>query len=163
MSNAQHIRARLTARRKEDGVLLVEIAGDWLDRKGLPDVAAVEKELADSGVKAVEFAAKDLGRWDSALLVRILAVNELCAKAKIEFRTATLPDGLAKLIALAQAVPEKTDAARKVTQTPFLQREVSRNLKLRYTPHLRFVYDESVAEGDKIERLLKEIRDKENR
>jgi phospholipid/cholesterol/gamma-HCH transport system permease protein len=122
MSNAQHIPARLTARRKEAGVLLVEIAGDWLDRKGLPDVAAVEKELADSGVKAVEFAAKDLGRWDSALLVRILAVNELCAKAKIEFRTATLPDGLAKLIALAQAVPEKTDAARKVTQTPFLQR-----------------------------------------
>ncbi len=43
----------------------------------------------------------------------------------------------------------------------FLQREVSRSLKLRHTPHLRFVYDESVAEGDKIERLLKEIREKE--
>jgi ribosome-binding factor A len=40
----------------------------------------------------------------------------------------------------------------------FLQREVSRNLKLRYTPHLRFVYDESVARGDRIERLLKEAK-----
>jgi ribosome-binding factor A len=40
----------------------------------------------------------------------------------------------------------------------YLQREVSRNLKLRYTPHLRFVYDESVARGDRIERLLKEAR-----
>ncbi len=43
----------------------------------------------------------------------------------------------------------------------FLQREVSRSLKLRHTPHLRFVYDESIAEGDKIERLLKEVREKE--
>ncbi len=43
----------------------------------------------------------------------------------------------------------------------FLQREVSRNLKLRWTPHLRFVYDESVERGDRIERLLKEARAKD--
>ena len=43
----------------------------------------------------------------------------------------------------------------------FLQREVSRNLRLRYTPHLRFVYDESVARGDRIERLLKEAKAKD--
>src|SRR5690242_3593523 len=40
----------------------------------------------------------------------------------------------------------------------YLQREVARSLKLRYTPHLRFVYDESVARGDRIERLLKEAK-----
>jgi len=40
----------------------------------------------------------------------------------------------------------------------WLQREVSRNLKLRHTPHLRFVYDPSVERGDRIERLLKEAR-----
>jgi ribosome-binding factor A len=40
----------------------------------------------------------------------------------------------------------------------WLQREVSRNLRLRHTPHLRFVYDESVARGDRIERLLREAR-----
>ena len=43
----------------------------------------------------------------------------------------------------------------------FLQREVSRNLKLRWTPHLRFVYDESVERGDRIERLLKEAKEKD--
>lgn len=43
----------------------------------------------------------------------------------------------------------------------YLQREVARNLKLRYTPHLRFVYDESVERGDRIERLLKEARKKD--
>ncbi len=40
----------------------------------------------------------------------------------------------------------------------FLQREVARNLKLRWTPHLRFVYDESVARGDRIERLLRQAK-----
>lgn len=43
----------------------------------------------------------------------------------------------------------------------YLQREVARNLKLRHTPHLRFVYDESVERGDRIERLLKEAREKD--
>jgi len=63
-----------------------------------------------------------LGPWDSALMVRILALNDLCTKAKVEFRATTLPRGLAKLIALSQAVPEKTDAARKITTPSFLQR-----------------------------------------
>ncbi len=122
MTNPGYIPARLTARRKEDAVLLVEIAGDWLDRTGLPDVSAVEQELAAGGVKALEFETKALGRWDSALMVRILAFNDLCAKAQVEFRAKTLPNGLAKLIVLSQAVPEKTDAARKETIPSFLQR-----------------------------------------
>ena len=40
----------------------------------------------------------------------------------------------------------------------FLQRQAARNLGLRYTPHLRFVYDESVERGDRIDRLLREAR-----
>jgi phospholipid/cholesterol/gamma-HCH transport system permease protein len=122
MSNPEHIPARLTVRRKEDGVLLVEIAGDWLDRTGLPDVSAVEQELAGSRVNAMEVDAQGLGRWDSALMVRILALNDLCARGKVEFRAKTLPVGLAKLIALSQAVPEKAGAARQEVKTPFLQR-----------------------------------------
>ena len=43
----------------------------------------------------------------------------------------------------------------------YLQREVAQRIHLRYTPHLRFAYDASVAEGDKIERLHKEVKDKE--
>jgi ribosome-binding factor A len=44
---------------------------------------------------------------------------------------------------------------------PFLQREVGKSLRLRNVPHLRFVYDQSVGEGDKIERLLREVKEKE--
>jgi phospholipid/cholesterol/gamma-HCH transport system permease protein len=122
MSDPQHPLARLAARRKEDGVILVEIAGDWLDRSSLPDISAVEAEPSEGTVKALEFDASALGRWDSALMVRILAIHDLCAKAKIEFRASNLPGGLARLIALSQAVPEKTDVARSQTTPSFLQR-----------------------------------------
>jgi ribosome-binding factor A len=43
----------------------------------------------------------------------------------------------------------------------FLKREVSRAIGLRWVPNLHFRYDPSVAEGDKIERLLKEVKEKE--
>ena len=101
---------------------VVEIAGDWLDRAHLPEVAPLEKGLAGGGVRAVEFQAKALGRWDSALMVRILAIDDLCVQEHIEFRANTLPEGLAKLIALALAVPEKADAARRDAKSTFLQR-----------------------------------------
>ncbi len=113
---------RLAARRGEGGVAIVDIAGDWLGRAALPDVGPLEKELAAGGVSALEFEAKQLGRWDSALMARILAIDDLCAKANVEFRANTLPDGLAKLIALAEAVPEKKDAAREDATKTFLQR-----------------------------------------
>ena len=122
MSNPDPTPARLAVQRNEGGVLLVELAGDWLDRAGLPDVSAVEQELAGGGVNALEFEAKALGRWDSALMVRILALHDLCAKGRVEFHAKTLPAGLAKLIALSQAVPEKADAARKQVEPSFLQR-----------------------------------------
>jgi len=55
-------------------------------------------------------------------MVRILAIRDLCAKAKVEFRSQTLPEGLAQLIALSQSVPEKSAAARKPLKLSFLQR-----------------------------------------
>jgi len=118
---SEDIPPRLAARRGEPGVVVVEIAGDWLGRTALPDVGPLEKELAAGGVSALEFEAKQLGRWDSALMARILAIDDLCAKANVEFRAKTLPGGLAKLIALAEAVPEKKDAAREDAKETFLQ------------------------------------------
>ncbi len=113
---------RLAARRGQAGVVIVDIAGDWLGRKTLPDVGPLEKELAAGGVSALEFAAHELGRWDSALMARVLTIDDLCARANVEFRAKTLPHGLAQLIALADAVPEKKDAAREGAKKTFLQR-----------------------------------------
>jgi ribosome-binding factor A len=56
-----------------------------------------------------------------------------------------------------QAERDKTLEGLRAAAT-FLQREVARSIGLRHTPHLRIVYDESVARGDRIDRLLREAR-----
>jgi ribosome-binding factor A len=43
----------------------------------------------------------------------------------------------------------------------FVRREVTKRVKLRVSPEVFFTFDPSLDEGDKIERLLKEVRNKE--
>jgi len=40
---------------------------------------------------------------------------------------------------------------------PFLRRQLGSRLRLKRTPELRFVYDESIAGQDRIERILSEL------
>ena len=61
------------------------------------------------------------------------------------------------------------EATRKKTleglqaATGYIQREAARAIGLRWVPHMRFVWDPSIEEGDKIERLLKEAKEKDGR
>ena len=43
----------------------------------------------------------------------------------------------------------------------FVRREVTARVKLRVSPEVFFVFDGSVQEGDKIDRLLREVKAKE--
>lgn len=43
----------------------------------------------------------------------------------------------------------------------FVRREVSARVKLRFAPEIYFSFDESIGEGDKIDRLLREVKEKE--
>jgi ribosome-binding factor A len=52
----------------------------------------------------------------------------------------------------------RTSEGLKAAAT-YLQAEASRALRLRSTPHLRFVYDESIERGDRIDRLLRGVKD----
>jgi ribosome-binding factor A len=60
-----------------------------------------------------------------------------------------------------------TDQAREETQRGldaakgYVRREITSQLKLRYSPEIFFSFDESVSEGDKIDRLLREVKAKE--
>ncbi|MBC7325973.1 MAG: 30S ribosome-binding factor RbfA [Moorella sp. (in: Bacteria)] len=60
------------------------------------------------------------------------------------------------------------DAARKkealeglARATSFVRREVGRRLRLRHTPEIAFKFDASIEHGDHINRLLTQIREKE--
>jgi phospholipid/cholesterol/gamma-HCH transport system permease protein len=111
-------------RQERDGLLQLRLAGDWIARTGLPAVTPIESAVANGNgpVKVMEFETADLGRWNSGLITFVLKCYELCQRNNIEFRRQTLPFGVAKLIELSQAVPEKKDAARHAVTPPFFQR-----------------------------------------
>jgi ribosome-binding factor A len=41
--------------------------------------------------------------------------------------------------------------------TPFLRRQIGHRLRLKRVPELEFLFDESIEQGDRIERILQEI------
>lgn len=41
--------------------------------------------------------------------------------------------------------------------TPFLRRQVGRRLRLKHVPELQFLYDESIEQQDRIERIIQDI------
>jgi ribosome-binding factor A len=43
----------------------------------------------------------------------------------------------------------------------FIRREVSARVQLRVSPEIHFAFDTSISEGDKIDRLLREVKEKE--
>ena len=57
---------------------------------------------------------------------------------------------------------EKAETAKGLEAAKgFVRREVTSRVKLRVSPEVFFTFDESIGEGDKIERLLKQVKDKE--
>jgi phospholipid/cholesterol/gamma-HCH transport system permease protein len=70
----------------------------------------------------MEFDAVALGRWNSGLMTLVVKCWELCQRQGIEFRAETLPGGVAALLRLSQAVPEKKDAARQRIRSSVLRR-----------------------------------------
>jgi ribosome-binding factor A len=52
----------------------------------------------------------------------------------------------------------RRDTARALARaTPFLRRQVGGRLRLKRVPQLEFFFDESIARGDRIERILNDI------
>lgn len=67
---------------------------------------------------------------------------------------------LAKVFFVRMGESECSDDTKEGLRSAagFLRRELGKKVQLRYVPELMFVYDESFAYGDRIERLLAEVR-----
>ena len=103
--------ASLAARHGPDGTLVIRLAGHWSLRAGLPSTRSVEEALARAPKPAaVAFDAKDLAAWDSAAVTIVERIAQLCARAGVQVRRDELPEGLKRILALADAVPEKEGA-----------------------------------------------------
>ena len=106
-----------------DFTLKVQLRGSWRLRVGLPSAALVEHELESARqVRDIAFDTRELTSWDSSVLTFLVEVSELCRQRSIPMNREGLPVGVQKLLALAEAVPERKGARREVTEAPFLER-----------------------------------------
>ena len=106
-----------------DGSLVIRLIGPWRLTSSLPDVDPLVRELDVLQPSAVvAFDSSEMTQWDSALLTSIGQLLELCRKRQLEVDRSGLPEGVRRMLSLAEAVPEKTDARKAEEDAPFLER-----------------------------------------
>ena len=95
------------------GFLLIRLSGSWnLDQK-IPDLSDLKNRIPDRrSTEEIRFDTKDLSGWDSSLLSLLMDIHQLAQAESIRFNPQGLPEGVAHLMAIATAVPEKKDAGR---------------------------------------------------
>ena len=101
------------------GGLCMRIAGPWRLRAGLPPATEIERVLQAGPVRRVTFEAAELTAWDSSLVTFLVQALEACRRRGVDVDRGGLPDGIQRLLALAEAVPER-QGARGATARPSL-------------------------------------------
>jgi phospholipid/cholesterol/gamma-HCH transport system permease protein len=103
-----------------DGAVL-EFGGTWLSQRGLPEPAATLGELRAAAVRHLAFDAHQITTWDSGLVTFVLNVLGETATWGVAVDRAGLPPGVRRLIAMAEAVPER-QTGRTGARPPWLAR-----------------------------------------
>ena len=105
--------------RGSDGALEVRLGGPWRLAGGIPalDPVRAALERTPPPPRAVVDAAAVDG-WDSALVAFVSEIDQLCRTRGVACERRGLPDGAQRLLALAEAVPDRVGT--KPTTRPSL-------------------------------------------
>jgi len=113
----------LTLDRGADDTLTVRLAGGWRLQGGILSDAEVERALATAPPpRRLAFDARGLGRWDTSLVVVLDRLLAHCERQGVAVERSGLPEGVQRLLALAEAVPEKVGARRETMEASILER-----------------------------------------
>jgi phospholipid/cholesterol/gamma-HCH transport system permease protein len=97
------------------------LSGDWKLGGDLPGADMVRQRLEGRpAVRNLVFDTRELTSWDSGLLTFLMNLGALCSRQKILLNRDGLPQGARRLLELALAVPEKTDARQAEERVKFL-------------------------------------------
>jgi phospholipid/cholesterol/gamma-HCH transport system permease protein len=116
--------AKLQLERNEGGkTLSIELAGAWLLEGGAPNFDAVLPLLAEEPqpTRAV-YETSELGEWDSSAISFLVQTSQQLRTRGIFEDRSGLPSGLQRLVALAQAVPERAGARTTAQRERLLAR-----------------------------------------
>src|SRR5215472_14958855 len=113
--------ATLAVRHPEPAGAVLEFAGHWLSQRGLPEPSGALRELQAARVTHVAFDVREIAAWDSGLVTFVLKLLGDLATRGVAADRAGLPDGVRRLIAMAEAVPER-QTGRTDARPPWLAR-----------------------------------------
>jgi phospholipid/cholesterol/gamma-HCH transport system permease protein len=120
--DAKETAGQLEIGQTNEGTPLVRFSGDWLLRRGMTSAEDIFGRLdLETGQRRVAVDLSAVGRWDSALVSLMVQLRRGCESRDIEIDSRGAPDGLARLVDLALAVPERAGAKRTESAPPFLE------------------------------------------
>jgi len=102
-----------------EATLVVQLSGAWRLQKNAASVSPVQKALETSHIRCVRFDAKALTSWDSSILIFLTKVTELCSQRNIITEREGLPDGIRRLLELAEIAPSKKEPNSRRIGRPF--------------------------------------------
>jgi phospholipid/cholesterol/gamma-HCH transport system permease protein len=100
--------------RSGEGVLTIHLGGQWRIGEVIPSLGEVMEALRapESRPRGIAFDAGQLQEWDSVLLASLLPILDRSEAEGIPLDRSGLPPGLARLLDMARAVPERKGARR---------------------------------------------------
>ncbi len=111
--------------------LVIEISGDFVidnsDNIKLKDTINKIESLPE--LAQIDFETSDLKSWDSSILTFLNHIKSLCLKHNIAFIKENLPQGVQRLIALAEAVPERKGVRKTEVKSSFFETLGDRTVK----------------------------------
>ena len=113
--------ASLRVERPDDGTLLFALAGSWRTGADRAATAPALAEIGRSTPRRLVLRDDGLQTWDSALLVFVRAAAAQARACGAAFDASHLPEGLRRLLALADAVPERI-ASPSLPPSPWIER-----------------------------------------
>jgi phospholipid/cholesterol/gamma-HCH transport system permease protein len=113
---------RIALHRTPDGCLVVEVSGSWRIGRGMPSITPVEREFSVQPPRRVVLRAHDLREWDSSLLVILFRIDQLSREHGVAAETSELPPGIARLLEMAETIPERKDLHGRTAPRSWLAR-----------------------------------------
>ena len=105
--------------RPDDATVLLRLGGSWRLTHRLPDPGEALAALGHGGpARRVAIDASGVTEWDSGLVAFAIRLIEEARARGAEVDRAGLPDGVARLLALADAVPERDAPAPSAPAGP---------------------------------------------
>ena len=111
---------RVAAQRVGDNAYSIRFEGDWTGKHTLPPVEELLGDISRMPrPRTVVLDARGVGAWDSSFVGFIFDLETRCRQLQVKLEHESLPAGAGRLIALAESVPEKSDARVTVAHGGF--------------------------------------------